>query len=197
MWAADSVDRSVVVSLANGFMQYVATADEYGAQYYEGGSTLYGPAEAAMFARQLAALTGRLSRKDQLPPDAAVVIEADTAGGRKVDPPAAVTAADTVAGVGRAWCEGDTLHARVGLARRGGWIVQRRDEVGSPLVEIVQGDSIVAMDDDPRLELRLAPSRGEMPWEVRWQAIEPGSYAIRVGTGSVSARVACPDGKAQ
>ena len=38
--------------------------------------------------------------------------------------------------------------------------------------------------------------RREMTWEVRWQAIEPGSYAIRVGTGSVSARVACPDGKA-
>ena len=191
MRAVDSVDHAVVVSLTNGFMQYVTTADEYGAQYYEGGSTLYGPGEAAMFGRQLAALARRLSRKDQLPTDDAVSIDADTAGARKADPVAEVSTVDTATSVGRAWCEGDTLHARVGLARRGGWIVQGEDEIGRPLVEILQGDSVVAMDDDPSLELRLAPGHGVLPWEVRWRVSKPGSYAVRVRSGEVSVSAAC------
>jgi neutral ceramidase len=32
---------TAVVGLANGYMQYVATREEYQAQHYEGGSTLY------------------------------------------------------------------------------------------------------------------------------------------------------------
>lgn len=42
-----------VVSLVNGYMQYVTTAAEYEAQHYEGASNLYGPLTAAMFARVL------------------------------------------------------------------------------------------------------------------------------------------------
>jgi neutral ceramidase len=35
-------DRSVVVSLANGYLQYVTTEEEYTLQHYEGASNLYG-----------------------------------------------------------------------------------------------------------------------------------------------------------
>jgi neutral ceramidase len=191
MRSVDTVHRAVVVSLTNGFMQYVTTADEYGAQYYEGGSTLYGPGEAAMFARQLAALT-RLLPKDSLPSGAGLAIAADTSGGRRRDPGTEVATADTVTGVGRAWCEGDTLRARVGLARRGGWIVQGDDDIGRPLVEILRGDTVVAMDDDPDLELRLEPGSGALPWEIRWRIGQPGRYAVRVRNGETSDTVLCP-----
>ncbi len=48
---------AVVAGLANGYMQYVATRAEYQLQYYEGGSTLYGPASADFFAQVMAELT--------------------------------------------------------------------------------------------------------------------------------------------
>ncbi len=38
-----AVDRVVVSSVANEYCGYVATAEEYSQQYYEGGHTLYGP----------------------------------------------------------------------------------------------------------------------------------------------------------
>jgi neutral ceramidase len=192
MRAVDTLDRMAVMSLTNGFMQYVTTADEYGAQYYEGGSTLYGPGEAAMFARRLAGLTGRLSRRDQLPASSALLIAADTAGARRPDPQAEVPTLDTVTAVGRAWCTGDTLRARVGLDRRGGWIVQREEDVGRPLVEIVRDGRVVAMDDDPSLEVRLEPRSGMLPWEIRWRTSKPGTYAVRVRTGDTSESVSCP-----
>ncbi len=43
-----------IVSLTNGYLSYVTTAAEYGAQHYEGASNLYGPRTAEAFARLLA-----------------------------------------------------------------------------------------------------------------------------------------------
>jgi neutral ceramidase len=43
VYGAEARDRALVVGLANAYMQYVTTAEEYELQYYEGGSNLYGP----------------------------------------------------------------------------------------------------------------------------------------------------------
>ena len=44
----DAIDGVIMVGLANNYLQYAATADEYNLQHYEGASTLYGP-ETARF----------------------------------------------------------------------------------------------------------------------------------------------------
>ena len=54
----DGVERAIAVSLANGYGSYVASAQEYEAQHYEGGSTLYGPNTGEMLADEL----GQLAR---------------------------------------------------------------------------------------------------------------------------------------
>jgi neutral ceramidase len=51
--------RAIVSSVANEYSGYVATAEEYSRQYYEGGHTLYGPNTQ----RFLAAHAARLSRE--------------------------------------------------------------------------------------------------------------------------------------
>lgn len=54
------VDEAIVSSVANEYCGYVATAEEYALQHYEGGHTLYGPATQpflAAHARALAAAT--------------------------------------------------------------------------------------------------------------------------------------------
>lgn len=52
----DPVDRVVVSSVANEYFGYVATAEEYALQYYEGGHTLYGPDTQAFLQAHLETL---------------------------------------------------------------------------------------------------------------------------------------------
>ena len=62
--------RVEISSLANGFLGYAVTPEEYGAQYYEGGHTLYGPHTVDFLAAQSATLAGdlwRLGEVDELP----------------------------------------------------------------------------------------------------------------------------------
>src|SRR5690606_28364345 len=51
---------AVVAGLANGYMQYVTTPEEYERQRYEGGATLYGPASGPYLAEVMAALAQHL-----------------------------------------------------------------------------------------------------------------------------------------
>src|SRR6266576_294519 len=62
------VNEALILGHANGYLEYITTAEEYTAQYYEGGSTIYGPGEAAMFGRTLARLAASVSNGDSLPP---------------------------------------------------------------------------------------------------------------------------------
>jgi hypothetical protein len=48
-YGADAKDRALVVGLANAYMQYITTPEEYQLQYYEGGSNLYGPQSLEFF----------------------------------------------------------------------------------------------------------------------------------------------------
>lgn len=52
--------RVVPATLAGDWLQYVTTEEEYASQQYEGGSTLWGPASARLFARQAGCLAGWL-----------------------------------------------------------------------------------------------------------------------------------------
>ncbi|MGH7562194.1 MAG: neutral/alkaline non-lysosomal ceramidase N-terminal domain-containing protein [Gemmatimonadales bacterium] len=72
--ASSSPDaRVIVVSLANGFMQYVTTRHEYAGQTYEGASTIYGPNTAEFFAARFAELARTLPAGAPRSPPAAVL----------------------------------------------------------------------------------------------------------------------------
>jgi hypothetical protein len=188
------VRDALVVSLANGFMQYVTTAEEYGAQYYEGGSTIYGPAEAAMLGRMLAELSRTLSAGDSLPETVVPDVRVKPGGRRK---PYRL-GGDERAVVDSAWCTGDTLYAQLGLGRAGGWLVRDSSEADLPLVEIwrmgpAAGDSArAAYDDHPDVELHRPGKRAKQsPWQLRWSAPEPGNYVVRVRGAERAAAVTC------
>jgi neutral ceramidase len=55
-----AIEHVALVSLANGYVQYLTTAEEYEVQAYEGGSNLYGPATAAVVGYHLQALAASL-----------------------------------------------------------------------------------------------------------------------------------------
>lgn len=60
------VERTIVSSLVNEYWGYVATAEEYGRQFYEGGHTLYGPDTQAFLAAQAAAMADATVGADQV-----------------------------------------------------------------------------------------------------------------------------------
>ena len=56
------VRRVVIAGLANEFIQYLVTPEEYDRQHYEGGSTLYGPLSSVLLTQELGTLAGRMAR---------------------------------------------------------------------------------------------------------------------------------------
>jgi neutral ceramidase len=191
------VTSALILGHANGYVEYVTTPEEYAAQYYEGGSTLYGPAEAAMFGRALARLARSISSGDTLaavtaPPLKLVVgheREIVKHQSRKVAPPPRIE---------RVWCSGDTLFARFQLGRAWDWPVTNGDVAAAPRVEVVTSDTprrVVTWDDDPDVEVRLTSRRHDLAWwEVRWSGAAAAEYRVRVGEKSESSAVKCGGG---
>ncbi len=60
---AAPVARAVVSSHTNGFFGYSATREEYSAQWYEGGHTIYGPRTTEFLAKESSKLAGELLRQ--------------------------------------------------------------------------------------------------------------------------------------
>jgi neutral ceramidase len=66
--AGSGIRRIVVSGLANDFIQYMTTPEEYGRQHYEGGTSLFGPAEGVFIQERLANLVHRLVAGQPAPP---------------------------------------------------------------------------------------------------------------------------------
>ncbi len=172
-----------VVGHANGFFQYITTDREYSAQTYEGGSTLYGPNQAAVLARELGRLAGTLARAETgsppVQPDTLIVYPGKAAPVL----PQHEGPAEVARRVLSARACGDTLVVR--------WVDLhpgriRIDE--APLLRIERhrgavGAVVVARDGDPDVEVRwLGRRKGDgWLWEVRWRTgshPEPGPWRV-------------------
>jgi neutral ceramidase len=188
------VSAALILGHANGYVEYVTTAEEYTAQYYEGGSTLYGPGEAAMFGRALARLAASVSTGDSLPPAAAPALELDVGQQRHIVPRTSSRRAPAPR-IERVWCSGDTLYAWLQLGRAGEWLVATGDVAAQPRVEVVVNDAarrVVSWDDDPALELRLRSRRSSLAWwELRWSGVTGGTYRVRIPGVAESDPVGC------
>ena len=188
------VSNALIMGLTNGYVEYITTAEEYTAQFYEGASTLYGPGEAALFGRTLARLTAQVSSGDTLRSSQAVAMKLDLGHSRKILPRRLPRqpGRSRIEGVS---CSGDTLYARASFGRAGDWAVSTGDIATRPRVAVVRDDagrSIVSWDDDAKLELRLVGERrGLASWEVRWSGARGGRYRVRLADGSESDAVTC------
>lgn len=189
------VSVALLLGHANGYLEYVTTAEEYTAQYYEGGSTLYGPGEAAMFGRALARLVASISTGDSLPAGAAPPLDLVVGDERHI---IRNTSHQRVpeARIERVRCSGDTLYAWLQLGRAWQWPVDSGDVAARARVEVVVNDAarrVVSWDDDPALELRLrSRRRGLAWWELRWSGVAGQEYRVRIPDGTESDPVRCP-----
>lgn len=178
-----AVTDVAIVGLTDGYMEYITTAEEYTAQYYEGGSTLYGPGEAAMFGHQLAKLVGQLSHNDPIPPSSLAIT---------INPGSPTTILkqpnhperERVPTIGPVWCSADTLHAAFTFGTPHDWAERDAGAAGLARVEVLSGNATVAWDDDPAVELHLMSFLADpAKWELRWSRPKGGLYVVRLRGG--------------
>lgn len=174
-------EDALVIGLANGYNQYLATEEEYALQHYEGASTLYGPRTADFFVARIEALAARMPAAGvPSPPVTVPPLSFTHFGATNVLPrPLAGPAAETVEPreLSAAW-RGDTLIVRWTDLHPG-----RLVPADGAVLEIrytdPSGDAVVTWDDDRDVEvwaLRPAGRRGYL-WEARWS---PPSRPARV-----------------
>ena len=82
--AGSGIERVVVSGLANEFILYFTTPEEYARQHYEGGNTHFGTYSANLLKGELARLAGTLARGEPAPP----AFDFDPTNGVRPDGPA-------------------------------------------------------------------------------------------------------------
>ncbi|MGQ0560412.1 MAG: neutral/alkaline non-lysosomal ceramidase N-terminal domain-containing protein [Gemmatimonadota bacterium] len=169
-----SVDRRRVALMAivNGYLNYVTTEEEYGAQYYEGSSTLFGPRSARSLRAELLEMSRLLPSPGEPSPPAKAgkayaIVDALTVHrfpSRKQGPQRADRCIDDVA------VSGDTITFAFRDLYPG-----RLMRTPYPLLRFEQrapnGSWVaVAWDDDANVEVRAGDPDGERGhwWHVRW-----------------------------
>jgi len=190
------VTSALILGHANGYVEYVATAEEYAAQYYEGGSTLYGPGEAAMFGRALARLARSITAGDTLPAAAAPPLALVLGHRERLIKRMSLSRAAPPQ-IDRVWCSGDTLYARFQLGGAWAWPVDSGEVAARARVEVFVSDAtrrVVSWDDDPNVEMRLrGRRRGLAWWELRWSGAAGQEYRVRIPYGGAESEpVRCP-----
>ena len=188
--AGAPAEHVAVLGLTNGFIQYVATEQEYHAQHYEGGSTVYGPATSAVLASELATLTASMGGPTPTSPPVAPVPITVYPGPPRALLPARGSGPQRIE---RAWlrheCGDGAIVAEWRDASPGEVFptsefllhFERLSGEGEP------GEA-VAWDDGPDVEVRaLGPMRGgSWRWQVRWPAPAAGrSRLVLAARGAI------------
>ncbi len=81
--AGSGIERVVISGIANEFILYFTTPEEYARQHYEGGNTHFGTYSANLLKSELARLAGTLARGEPAPP----AVEFDPTNGVRPDGP--------------------------------------------------------------------------------------------------------------
>lgn len=158
-------DSLAILGLANGYLSYVATWDEYQAQTYEGGSTLFGPHEAMFMAGRLEGLARGMAAPNATPVDTILVRPGPLrAGGPDAGPhtPRPSVPAPPVCGAHRVTARWRDAPPDLFYPARGS------------LVAFDAGAGGAARDDDVRVEVRVVDrGGGSWTWEAAWRPPAP------------------------
>jgi neutral ceramidase len=187
--AGASVTDAIPISLTNGFVQYLTTPEEYSAQYYEGGSTIYGPEELQFLAERLSALAASLGTEPTL-----VLLPIDSRPGKVRTVLERPLASEMDSALLRPrlarslWCGADTLYAEFSAGAPGEWIGD-----AGPRVELFERDeaTATAWDDDPRVAVYLIGRKVPRIWQLRFTPGDSRRYELKLAGSPERHRWSC------
>ncbi len=158
----------------------MASAEEYEAQYYEGGSTLYGPNTAEMLAYELGGLAASLrSGNPTVAVGTALAFHTESQTHFWAPRPIPVRFRREVFTMA---CGGDEVRVRWTDLRPGTLI-----PAAAPILQIERESAgqwdLLADDANPEVQVQAIEERGEgYVWEARWvpRSVPAGSYRLRL-----------------
>jgi hypothetical protein len=175
--------RSVLVGLANGYNQYVATREEYAEQAYEGGSTLYGPGTAERLVELMGELAAALPENGSPSPAPEVPpVEGRPGPAKRIMPRSdAGPPPDRIARRVTATVEDGVLVVRW-IDVHPGRLVPADGPVLRIDARVGEGWVPLVWDDDSRVEVRALAKNGRAGyrWEARWNPDELPGGPVRV-----------------
>ena len=176
-----TIEDVAIIGLANGYVQYIATAAEYGQQHYEGGSTLYGPNSAVVLTAELAELAGQLTKGAPTAVVAPITAYPGKPHSYFPAPKRGPEPGRITRQIVSFTCRSNQLVARWNDVYPGRFLpnegqvleVQRKGEFGW---------LTAAWDDESGVEVRAVSGRGNRGylWEITWNplSIPPGLYRV-------------------
>ena len=180
-------DTVAVLSLTNGYVQYTTTPEEYALQRYEGSSTLYGPQQAAAWARLLSTMSARLPAVGAPSPAATVV--PDTVWKfteKKRTPHASQGSAQVPRAVG-AQCSNGVLTAEWTDLAPGRML---RDTSVWFTIRRRSDNALLAWDDRHDVDIHaIANSRRGYRWQLHWVRAQRGDLRITFRPGQAQPTV--------
>ena len=193
--AGAPAEHVALLGLTNGAIQYITTEEEYRAQHYEGASTLYGPATARVFAREVGELAAAMGgRVPTSPPVSLAPITVYPGPPRRLLPRRAATSSVARALL-RLECSSDELVAEwrdaapANLFPNDAELLVFRRRAGDGTSEVV------AWDDRADVEVRALATLGggAWRWQVRWRPAVAGRYQLVVVARGDVAELAAPE----
>ncbi len=156
---------ATLLGLANGYLLYTTTAEEYMMQHYEGGATLYGHQTAVVFEEELARLTESVVSGAPVV-DVGPILQKP--GESKAMMPQRSEPSPAARAITRSGCRGDTVIVRWRDAHPGSLVPA--DGLVLEFTRSGPGGVVTAWDDDVAVEVRAIGSRagGGYEWEARW-----------------------------
>lgn len=176
-----AIEDVAIIGLANGYVQYIVTAAEYGQQHYEGGSTLYGPNSAVVLTAELAELAAQLTKGAPTAVVAAITAYPGKPHSYFPAPKRGPEPGRITRQIVSLTCRSNQLVARWIDVYPGRFLpnegqvldVQRKGEFGW---------LTAAWDDESGVEVRAVNGHGSRGyvWEVTWvpESLRPGVYRV-------------------
>jgi neutral ceramidase len=178
-------DSIALIGLANGYLNYVTTRDEYQAQTYEGGSTLYGPHSARYMAGRLGHLAAGVGSPNPTPVGPILVRPGPLVKreGNEPGEPVPDIRPQAVCSPGLVTARWSTSPPELFTPAQGPMVTFTRD--GGPPTQ----------DDDVRVEVRaIERGRRTWRWEAAWRPVrrlDAGDHVTVRLPQSGNAEIAC------
>jgi hypothetical protein len=178
--APPGTNHVAIIGLANGYLQYITTAEEYEAQHYEGASNLYGPSTARVVAHRLGQLAAGFAADNPIVDLGPMTVEPGASASYFPRPTRGPPSWAVKREITSMQCDGGRFDAEW-IDAHPGVLIPADGQVLEIQYRKENGWQPVAWDDGPRVVVRAKGAiGGGYLWGVTWrpETLPTGDYRL-------------------